>query len=209
MHNPYLKEVHETFINEAKGLKEVVEKKDVDGFVRTMTGSARIFKDVDGSMGKSDKAISALTHELKRLKEAVGCEVALRHIYSGAVHVGRVVSVDPETVVIENRGRRSRLKLSNIELLDEDAHLDWKKANLGTKKLDFSFIFPEEVDETVLQEVVKDTSEGVIGVEVVDVFKGEQIPAGRKSITFRVEFLEHEEGDEIERLLKGLGGEQR
>jgi len=46
-------------------------------------------------------------------------------------------------------------------------------------------------------------------VEVVDVFKGEQIPAGRKSITFRVEFLEHEEGDEIERLLKGLGGEQR
>jgi prephenate dehydrogenase len=86
MHNPYVNEVHETFIKEAERLKEIVKNQDVNGFVRTMSKSARIFKDVESSMGKSDKAISALTQELKKLKRSVGKEVALRHIYSMRSH---------------------------------------------------------------------------------------------------------------------------
>jgi prephenate dehydrogenase len=209
MHNPYVGEVHEVFIKEAERLKEAVKKKDVSDFVRTMSSSARIFKDVDGSMGKSDKAISALTSELKKLKESVEKEVALRHIYSGKVHVGKVVSVDPEVVVIENRGTKARLKLSNIELLDEESTRSWKKGLTGAKKMDFSFVFPEAVDETILAQAIKNSSNAVTSCEVVDVFKGKQIPHGKKSITLRVEIVEPEVAGFVEKLLTGLGGKMR
>jgi prephenate dehydrogenase len=209
MHNPYVTEVHETFIKEAERLKEIVESKDVTGFVKTMSKSARIFKDVESSMGKSDKAISALTQELKKLKESVGKEVALRHIYSSRVHSGKVVSVDPEEVVIESKGKKVKLKLSNIELLDEGSMVKWKKENLSPKKVDFSFIFPEDVDETALAQVIKDAKTSITSCEVVDVFRGKQISKGKKSITLRVEVLNPDLINFVESLLTGLGGKIR
>jgi prephenate dehydrogenase len=209
IHNPYVEEVHGTFIKEAEKLKNTIAEKDVKGFVNTMSSSARIFKDVESSMGKSDKAISALTHELKKLKKAVGKEVALRHIYSRKIHVGKVVSVDPEIVVIDTKGKRLKLKLSNIELLEEDSLLAWKKEHNPSKKIDFSFVFPEEVDENVLPEVIIRATSSLISCEVTDVFRGKQIPKGMKSITFRVELLNSEEILFVESLLSALGGKLR
>lgn len=209
IHNPYVEEVHETFIKEAEKLKNSITKKDVKGFVKIMSSSARIFKDVESSMGKSDKAISALTHELKKLKEAVGNEVALRHIYSRKVHVGTVVLVDPEIVVIDTKGTRVKLKLSNIELLDEDSLLAWKKEHSQSKKIDFSFVFPEGVDESVLSGVIKRATSSLVSCEVTDVFRGKQIPKGKKSITFHVEVLNSEEILFVESLLSALGGKLR
>jgi prephenate dehydrogenase len=209
MHNPYVGEVHETFIKEAERLKEIVKNQDVNGFVKTMSKSARIFKDVESSMGKSDKAISALTQELKKLKESVGKEVALRHIYSRKVHSGEVVSVDPERVVIESKGKKVKLKLSNIELLDEESMLNWKRENVGPKKVDFSLIFPEEVDETTLAQVIRDANISITSCDVVDVFRGKQISPGKKSITFRVEVLNPDLITFVESLLSRLGGKIR
>ncbi|HDH28328.1 MAG TPA: prephenate dehydrogenase [Euryarchaeota archaeon] len=209
IHNPFVSRVHETFIKEAEALSKIVKNDDVDGFVKTMAESARIFKDVDSSMGKSDKAISALTHELKKLKSSVGKEVGVRHIYSGSVHIGTVVSVDPEAVVLENKGKRLKLKLSNVELLDDEAVLEWKKEHIGPRKMDFSFIFPEAVDETLLAEIIGNSLSTIVSSEVVDVFRGDQIPSGSKSITLRFETLNPGDDVFIERLLSGLGGKMR
>ncbi|RMF90113.1 MAG: prephenate dehydrogenase [Methanobacteriota archaeon] len=209
MHNPYVEEVHRVFIEEAQRLKEAVSRGDVDGFIGIMAASARIFRDVDGSMGKSDKAISALTSELKNLKGSVGKEVALRHIYSGKVHLGRVVSVDPETVVLERKGLKKTLKISNIELLSEEEALRWKREHLGTKQMDFSYVFPEEVDEKALARVAKDLDSAVVSCDVVDVFRGRQIPEGKKSVTLRAELMEPEKAGLIEELLQRLGGVRR
>ncbi len=209
MHNPFVSEVHETFIKESEALKEIVKNKDVSAFIKTMAASARIFKDVDSSMGKSDKAISALTHELKKLKDSIGKEVALQHIYSGKVHFGSVVSVDPETVVIESRGKKIKLKLSNIELLDDESTLSWKKENIKVKQSDMSFIFSEEVDEKVLSEAVMNSNSSILSCEVLDVFKGKQIPKDMKSVTFRLEALDRAQIKSVERLLNGLGGRIR
>jgi len=209
IHNPFVSEVHTAFIGEAEKLKSIVAGKDASGFEKTMTSSARIFKDVDSSMGKSDKAISALTLELKRLKESVGFEVAVRHIYSGAVHVGLVLSVDPEILVLDCQGKKTRLKLSNIELLDDEARFNWKKEQMGLRKMDFSFVFPEDVDEALLAELVAGFRATIVSCEVVDVFRGDQIPSGFKSITLRFETLESGDADFIKRVLSGLGGKAR
>jgi prephenate dehydrogenase len=209
IHNPFVEMVHETFIKEAVALSKAVKKGDVEGFVKTMTESAKIFKDVDSSMGKSDKAISALTQELKKLKESVGSEAAVRHIYSGLIHIGRIVSVDPEVVVIENKGKTTKLKISNIELLDEGALLDWKKEHIVLRKMDFSFVFSEDMDESLLAKVVENSQSTIVSSEVVDVFRGDQIPPGSKSITLRFETLNPEDVVHIEKLLQGLGGKMR
>ncbi len=209
MHNPFVEEVHETFIKEAERLGGAVKKRDMAAFVQTMSSSARIFKDVDSSMGKSDKAISALSEELKKLKESLGKEVALRHIYSRRVHFGSVVSVDPDSVVIDNKGKKLRLKLSNIELLDDDSLLSLKKELTGVEERDFSYIFPDKVEEQVIIEVVRNSNKLITGCQVIDLFKGEQIPRGKKSITLRVWALEKKAFKGVESLLMGLGGSIR
>jgi prephenate dehydrogenase len=209
MHNPFVLEVHETFLSEASKLSETVKKGDVDGFVKIMASSARIFKDVDSSMGKSDKAISALTTELKKLKESLGKEVAVRHIYSRKVHQGAVVFVDPETVAIKKRGRSLKLKLSNIELLSDEETNAWRIEQGQLKKTDFSFEFPVEADEHLLARVIKNSRDTIISCEVVDVFKGEQLPLGKKSVTFRVLSVNQKDALKVQELLKGLGGKLR
>lgn len=209
MHNPYVKEVHETFIKQAQKIKEIVEKGDIESFVKIMTSSARIFKDVDSSMGKSDKAISALTLELKRLKKAVGKEVGLRQIYSQTVHVGEVFSVDPDIVVIGHKGKKVKLRLSKIELLDEKELSEWKKEHIRAVKQDFSYVFPEKVDESVLVKIIIDSDTAITTCDVIDVFRGKQIPEGKKSITLRVEVIGAAGFKKVEKLLTGLGGELR
>jgi prephenate dehydrogenase len=209
MHNPFVKEVHEVFIKEAEKLKNDVSMNDVQGFVKTMSKSSRIFKDVDSSMGKSDKAISALTQELKKLKKSVGKEVALKHIYSSKTHIGIVVSVDPEEVVIRKRGKNVSLKLSNIELLDDKSTLELKREQFGTKKMDFSYVFPSDVDEKILAEVVEKFRDSILSCEVIDVFQGGPIPAGKKSITLRSEGFNLKGMSPLEGLLTSLGGKAR
>jgi ferredoxin-fold anticodon binding domain-containing protein len=75
--------------------------------------------------------------------------------------------------------------------------------------MDFSFVFSEEVDEALLAGVVENSQSTIVSSEVVDVFRGDQIPPGSKSITMRFETLNPEDGILIEQLLQGLGGKMR
>ncbi|MEE9594159.1 MAG: prephenate dehydrogenase [Candidatus Hydrothermarchaeales archaeon] len=206
MHNPRVKEVHEVFIDEARKLSSIVKEKDVGSFTKLMANAARHLGDIDASMGRSDKAIRALTSELKRLRESVGKEVALKHIYSGAVHIGVVKDVAPDEVSIENKsGKKVTLKLSNVELLSWQELRRWKSENLSMDKRDFSVLFPGEVDEETVRVVVKNMDHKIVSCSVLDTYAGKQIPEGKKSITIRVEAVDFDLA-KVEDLLKGLGG---
>ncbi len=208
MHNPEVARVHEAFIKEAVRLQDIVRDKDMDGFVRFMGSSARVLGDVDAAMGRSDKAISVLNIELKKLKESVGMEVAVRHIYSDAVHLGKVVSVDPENVKLDTVKGIVELKLSNVELLDEIEMHVWKSENLNSEERDFSVLLPKHASEDVLKMVVKNSDNRIVSCEVADIFEGKQIPKDKKSITLRVKAVDFkkEDFDFISYLLKGIGG---
>jgi prephenate dehydrogenase len=209
MHNPLVGRVHEAFLRQTETLKRIIEEKDVEAFRRVMISSARRMGDIDAAMGRSDKAIMALSGELKRLIRAKGKEVALRHIYSNALHVGRVEEVDPETVTIRTpRGKRIDLKLSNVELQNEETLQTWKVQNLPHFRRDFSYLFPMEAEAEVLKEVLESLDERILGVTLLDVYRGEQVPEGKKSVTLRVEAIDfqREDFERIESVLKGLGG---
>lgn len=209
MHNPLVPRVHEAFIQKAGELKEVVVKKDAEAFSDIMVSSARHIGDIDASMGRSDKAILALNSELKKLTDSVGKEVALRHIYSGAVHVGVVTKVNPEKVFLDmKKGEAVALKLSNVELLNNEFLRQWKLENLPRIRRDYSVILPREIEEKVLCSFITALDSRITSCEVVDTYKGRQIPEEKKSVTLRVESTDFDRGDFrlIEKALKGLGG---
>ncbi|GBE18758.1 hypothetical protein BMS3Abin16_01364 [archaeon BMS3Abin16] len=65
------------------------------------------------------------------------------------------------------------------------------------------------MDETLLAEIIGNSLSTIVSSEVVDVFRGDQIPSGSKSITLRFETLNPGDDVFIERLLSGLGGKMR
>lgn len=209
MHNPCTKEVHRAFIEQASKLKEIVAEKDVGAFTKLMTSAAKHVGDLDASMGRSDKAILALSEELRKLTESVGREVVLRHIYSGAVHVGEVKGIDAETVTLKTSGgKKVTLKLSNVELLSQEGARRWKLDNLPKKSQDFSFLISEDADKEVIKRMVEAFDDNVISCSVIDVYRGKQIPRGKTSITLRVETIGHS-FEKIKELISVIGGALR
>jgi prephenate dehydrogenase len=206
MHNPHIKKVHETFIKQASILEGIIKEKDTKAFAKLMTEAAKHVGDLDTSMGRSDKAILALSEELRKLKESVGKEVVLRHIYSGAVHAGEVKDINADEVTLKTPGKKKvTLKLSNIELLASEEARKWKSENLPKKSQDFSLLLSEDADEEVIKKVIEAFDESVVSCSVIDVYRGKQIPKGKKSVTLRIETT----GDSFEKtkeLITGIGG---
>ena len=210
--NPRVLDVHKAFFKAAGELSDMVRKRDTERFVEIMSKSAKHFDDVDAAMGRSDKAIASLVSELKQLKKGIGKEVALKHIYSGNVHIGVVKDIDPEFVVIDESGVSRRLKISNITLLDDKERIKHKAERSGTIKRDFSHIFDKEVDENFIAQLLEEFNEGIIAVKVKDVYAGKQIPGGRKSVCFRVSLVNSDvkiTEKEINKFFKRIGGVSR
>lgn len=213
MYNKHSKRVHKAFMDEAKQLSDVVGRKDKPAFVKKMKEAAEIFRDIDSAMGKSDKAIAALTLEIKKLKEKEksGEKVLLKHIYSGNYHHGRIKELSPDYIILESKGKETKLKISNVELIEGEQEIAWKKENLEIKARDFSAIFPDSFKEKIFAELLKKHDSRIIACDVIDVFRSEKIGMGKKSITIRVRAIEFNNKDfkKIEEIIKGIGGSLR
>ena len=98
----------------------MISKEDEKGFVREMSSAAKHLDDVESALGRSDKAISALTEELSILKNLVGQEVGLRHIYSGIVHIGILDELTPDYLIISQNNSTTQLKISNVEVINNE-----------------------------------------------------------------------------------------
>jgi len=204
VYNRFGEGVREKFIETVEGLGDLLRRGEKDEFVRCMSFAAKGLDDVEASLGRSDKAIFALNRELDVLKEAVGKEVGVKHIYSGNVHVGVLESVDPDFVVLRVGKRRVRLKVSNIRVLSRGEVWSWKVENLPRRSYDISAVFPEGCDPEIIRGVIEGL-DGVIEASVVDVYRGDQIPSGMVSITFRFEVFDPEVYEKVKGLLEGFG----
>ena len=74
-HNRYTKKTHETFISIYKDLNKMISSGDEEGFVKVMGSAAKHMDDLEAALGRSDKAISALTEEVNILKGSTGKEI--------------------------------------------------------------------------------------------------------------------------------------
>jgi len=203
--NQYIKETHETFISVYKELYDMVLKKDEDGFVHLMGSAAKHLDDLEAALGRSDKAISALTEEINILKKSIGKEVGLRHIYSGKVHAGILEELSPDFLTLNGDNKKIKLKLSNVEILSDKEFYKWKMENYARKTYDVSVIFPENCNPETIVNTIMDLYD-VVNASVVDLYQGSQIPTGKTSITIEYEVINREAKLSVENLLKGFGG---
>lgn len=202
--NKYIKDAHETFNGTFNELKNMIADGDEEGFVLAMSNAAKHIDDLESALGRSDKAISALSEEVNVLKNLVGREVGLKHIYSGKVHVGMLDELKPEFLVLKFNNSSTKLKLSNVEILTDKELRDWKINNYPLRSYDVSAVFPESADPKVIVTTVQGL-EGVVDAEVMDTYSGSQIPEGSISITLRYSVFEEDAVLEVEKLLKGFG----
>ena len=206
--NRYIPEVHDAFMETFHDLKSMVDHKNQDGFVKAMSSAAKHLDDLEAALGRSDKAISALSVEVSNLKNSIGKEVGLRHMYSGKIHIGVLESLNPDFVTLRENNKKITLKLSNIEVLNSEEIIDWKKINFPLKSFDISVIFPDSSQPEIISHTIN-TLEDVVKVEIKDVYQGEQIPKGFKSLTFNYQVIYPSSRKKVEELLVGLGGKIR
>lgn len=204
-HNNYIPQTHERFLSTYNELNDMIGKGDENGFVKAMGKAAKHMDDLEAALGRSDKAISALNQELNVLKNSVGKEVGLRHIYSGKIHLGKLEEISADFITLIHNNKKIQLKVSNIEILSFKELEDYKNDNCPRKSFDVSVILPESADPEMVAEVVHSFKD-VVASQVVDVYQGSQIDEGMKSITLRYEVINPHARENVEALLKGFGG---
>lgn len=202
--NRYIKKTHETFISVYRELNDMIINKDEDGFVHLMGSAAKHLDDLEAALGRSDKAISALSEEIRILKNSIGREVGLRHIYSGKVHVGVLKELSPDFIILKQNNRELSLKLSNVEILDEQSLYKWKIQNYPKKIYNVSAVFPKNCSPEVIVDTVMGL-DNVVTASLIDIYQGNQIESGKISITIEYEVIDPAARSSVENLLKGFG----
>ena len=206
--NNFIEEAHETFLKTFMELKNMISNEKEDDFVHAMSSAAKHLDDIESALGRSDKAISALSEELSILKNLLGREVGLRHIYSGKIHIGVLDELTPDYLTLKHNKSTTRLKLSNVEVLKSDELRNWKLKNYPQKSFDISAVFKAGCDPEVIANTIK-TLKGVVDAEVIDIYTGSQITEGNISITIRYQVIDEMASSRVERLLKGFGNQIR
>ena len=75
--------IRNTFAEAVSELRDVINDNDEERFVDIAIKATKHMGDITNALGRSDKAISALSSEYTHLNDSIGEEVGLKHIYSG------------------------------------------------------------------------------------------------------------------------------
>ena len=215
--NPYLtysiqhenkrgEKIRQALFDSMSELKDALTNEDEDEFIDIALRATKHMGDIQAALGRSDKAINALTQEYNILLQSIGKEVGLKHIYSDTIHVGKIKEIDWDFLYLEDEnGKIKKLKISNVENLNEEELFKWKINNQKVHTIDLSAIFRRKSNPHIIKDTLK-RIDGIIDVEIIDIYKGEPIKENQISYTFKIKSLSQESIEECIKLLKGFGG---
>ena len=215
--NPYLtysiqhenkrgEKIRQALFDSVSELKDALTKEDEDMFVEIALKATKHMGDIQAALGRSDKAINALTQEYNILLQSIGSEVGLKHIYSDTIHVGTIKKIDLDFIYLEDsNGKVKRLKISNVEILSDEELHQWKINNQKIHTRDISAVFNRNSSPHIIKDTLNRV-EDVIGVEIIDIYKGEPIKENQISYTFKILSLSEDSIEECIKVLKGFGG---
>ena len=197
--------IRNTFAEAVTELRDVINNNDEDEFVKIAIRATKNMGDITNALGRSDKAIGALSYEYSYLHESIGEEVGLKHIYSGKIHVGILESVDGKTAVLRNGTKIKKLRVANIRiLLPEELH-QWKIENQQTRTESISCVFPKNVNAEIIQKTVL-MHDNLLDIKLTDAYNGPQIDDDSISLTFEVTALNKEDIESVQELFTAFGG---
>lgn len=194
--------IRNAYAEAAIELRDAIEEKNDEKFVEIANRATKNMGDIKNALGRSDKAINALNHEYKLLKKSIGHEIALKHIYSGKVHIGVLKKIEDKSAILDNG---TKLRIANIEVLNDEELYNWKLNNIKQKNRSISCIFNENVTPNIIVETLEKV-EDIINVTLTDIYQGPQIDEGYKSLTFEINALSKEAITNVKNILTGFGG---
>lgn len=197
--------IRNAFADAVVELKDVINAGDESKFVEIAIKATKNMGDIQAALGRSDKAINSLSHEVTLLNQSIGHEIGLKHIYSGKIHVGILDSIDKDKAILKQNNKFKKLKVANIEVLSNEELYDWKLKHLKKEEHIISCIFVESVDKEIIKNTISNLN-NITSVEINDVYRGPQIPDNHLSISFKVTGLYKESIEEVKKLLTGFGG---
>ena len=197
--------VRNTFAEAVLELRDVINNAEEEQFIDIAIKATKNMGDIKNALGRSDKAIGALSYEYSFLNESIGQEVGLKHIYSERIHVGTLEGLDSKTAVLRDGNKVKKLRIANIRiLLPEELH-QWKIENMKTTTQSISCIFPKNVSADIIQKTVL-MHENILDIDLTDEYNGPQIDDDFISLTFEVTALGKEDIDRVKELFTGFGG---
>ena len=200
--------VRNTFAEAVVELRDVINNEDAEKFIEISVNATKHMGDIKNALGRSDKAINGLNHEYSLLYDSVGCEVGLKHIYSGKIHVGLLEGLDGKTAFLKQGNKVKNLRIANIEVLSDDDLYQWKINNLDKKTESISCVFSKNVHvETIEKAVMK--IDNIIDIRLTDAYNGPQIDEDSISLTFEVTALSKDAIENVRKLFTGFGGKIR
>ncbi len=218
--NPYLtysiqhenkrgEKIRQALFDSMSELKDALTREDEEEFVEIALKATKHMGDIQAALGRSDKAINALTKEYNELIQSIGSEMGLKHIYSDTIHVGTLKKMDVDFLYLEDdNGKVKKLKISNVRKLNDEEFYQWKLNNQKMYTRDISAIFNRKSNPHVIKDTLK-TFENIIDVIIIDIYKGEPIKENEISYTFKIISLTEDAIEECIDTLIGFGGVTR
>ena len=215
--NPYLtysiqhenkrgEKIRQALFDSMSELKDALTKEDEEEFVEIALKATKHMGDIQAALGRSDKAINALTQEYNELIQSIGSEVGLKHIYSDTIHIGTLKEIDVDFLYLEDdNGKVKKLKISNVRKLNDEEFYQWKLNNQKMYTRDISAIFNRKSNPHVIKDTLK-KFENIVDVIIIDIYKGEPIKENEISYTFKIISLTEEAIVDCIDTLIGFGG---
>jgi prephenate dehydrogenase len=214
--NPYLtyniqslnsngEHIRNTFAEAVLELRDVINSKNSEEFINIAIKATKHMGDIKNALGRSDKAISALSSEHTYLNNMIGQEVGLKHIYTQKIHVGILESLDNKTAVLRNGNKVNKFRIANLRILLPQELYEWKIENLNKKTASISCIFPKNVHVETIEKTVLNI-ENIIDIRLTDAYSGPQINDESISLTFEVTALSKSDIENVKKLFTGFGG---
>ena len=215
--NPYLtysiqhenkrgEKIRQALFDSISELKDALTKEDEEEFVEIALKATKHMGDIQAALGRSDKAINALTKEYNELIQSIGSEVGLKHIYSDTIHIGTLKEIDVDFLYLEDdNGKVKKLKISNVRKLNDDEFYQWKLNNQKMYTRDISAIFNRKSNPHVIKDTLK-KFENIVDVIIIDIYKGEPIKENEISYTFKIISLTEEAIEDCIDTLIGFAG---
>ena len=203
--NNYGPKIRNALADSVIELRDVINSGNEEEFIDIAIKATKHMGDIKNALGRSDKAINALSYEYSQLNSSIGQEVGLQHIYSGKIHVGILESTDGKTAVLKDGNKTKKLRIANIRILLPSELYQWKIENLNTKTESISCVFAKNVHAETIEDTVMNI-ENIIDIRLTDAYNGPQIDDGSISLTFEVTALYKEDIEKVKRLFTGFGG---
>lgn len=197
--------IRQAFADSVNELKEAISNEDEDRFVNIAIKATKNMGDIQGALGRSDKAIESLTQEFNKLKDSIGEEIGLEHIYSKTIHIGILEELSTDSVKIKTSKNIETLKIANVRILSEEEIFKWKTENQKIYTQSISCVFPKTSNSDVIIDTLL-RLKNITDIKLKESYEGPQIKEENISYTFEVSGLSKESIDNTKSLIKGFGG---